>query len=447
MAETVTDQQIQTVIDGYNTWAKSKGYAGQATAWDNKTAITAWILTGKIPDAGLLGHYLTFKASGVDWNPPTTEEGQGAIEEAIKDYSGGDVNSPPSGTGALGLLWWQISQFFEVMFGKVASAIGGYWRDEVIPSVRNMVGLDPEKTEKGFGASLDAFVKQGLLDAEGAEWIKEVYGQSKIMGAGASVAFSIALVTKMLTSSVQVMTGDFFKVAMAKFSPNVPSVDQLLKPMLMDYGNDQQITALMRQNGFSEEDVKLLKMNAYALFDSEHIKELYLRKIIDQNRAIHYLTQIGYKDFRIEEMMQTWEIIPGPQDLLFMVGKESFEPDQIKLFGLDEEFPEAQVEWLEKQGLSRFWAEKYWYAHWTQVPLEMGFEMLHRGIIDRTELNGLFRAQEIPAYWRERLVKMAYHPYTRIDVRRMYAAGVLTEEEVMRSYLDLPLAHLRHTYA
>jgi hypothetical protein len=120
-----------------------------------------------------------------------------------------------------------------------------------------------------------------------------------------------------------------------------------------------------------------------------------------------------------------------------MVAKEAFEPDAIAAMGLGDEFPEDQVQWLEKQGLSRFWAEKYWYAHWEQPSIQMGFEMLHRGVIDWNDLNQLFKTIEIPPFWREKLTEIAYTPLTRVDIRRMHNAGVLDEQAVYDAYKSL----------
>ncbi|GAH88789.1 unnamed protein product, partial [marine sediment metagenome] len=120
-------------------------------------------------------------------------------------------------------------------------------------------------------------------------------------------------------------------------------------------------------------------------------------------------------------------------------------PDMIKRMGYADEFPEAQVHWLEMQGISRDWAEKYWFAHWEPPSIQAGYEMLHRedvdrpgqSIIDESELDMLYRTVEIPPYWREKLTKIAYLPYTRVDVRRMHDMGVLTDKELIQSYKDL----------
>jgi hypothetical protein len=63
--------------------------------------------------------------------------------------------------------------------------------------------------------------------------------------------------------------------------------------------------------------------------------------------------------------------------------------------------------------------------------------MLHRGIIDRSQLDMLFKVVEIPKFWRDKLMAITFNPYTRVDARRMHELGVLTSEELVQSYQDL----------
>ncbi|GAG78096.1 unnamed protein product, partial [marine sediment metagenome] len=66
---------------------------------------------------------------------------------------------------------------------------------------------------------------------------------------------------------------------------------------------------------------------------------------------------------------------------------------------------------------------------------QQGFDMLHRGVISDDELNMLLRALDVMPFWRDKLTQIAFRPLTRVDVRRMYKQGVLTETEVYESYL------------
>lgn len=128
--------------------------------------------------------------------------------------------------------------------------------------------------------------------------------------------------------------------------------------------------------------------------------------------------------------------IPPVADMIMMAVREAFTPDVAAKFGQYEDFPKDFEKYAGMRGLSSEWAERYWAAHWNLPSPTQGFEMLHRGVIDRSELNMLLRAQDVMPFWRDKLIEIAYRPLTRVDVRRMYKLGVLDEGEVYEAYLD-----------
>lgn len=129
--------------------------------------------------------------------------------------------------------------------------------------------------------------------------------------------------------------------------------------------------------------------------------------------------------------------IPPIADIITMAVREAFTPEIAARFGQYEGLPAEFVTYVGKKGLSKEWAERYWAAHWSLPSPQQGFEMLHRGIISRDDLTMLLRALDIMPFWRDRLIEMAYTPFNRIDVRRMYSLGVLSEREVSLAYKDL----------
>lgn len=128
--------------------------------------------------------------------------------------------------------------------------------------------------------------------------------------------------------------------------------------------------------------------------------------------------------------------IPPVADIITMAVREAFSPEIAAKFGQYQDFPADLETYAGQKGLTKEWAERYWAAHWALPSPQQGFEMLHRGVIDRTELDMLLRAQDVMPFWRDRLTAIAYRPLTRVDVRRMYKQGVLDEREVFESYLD-----------
>ena len=128
--------------------------------------------------------------------------------------------------------------------------------------------------------------------------------------------------------------------------------------------------------------------------------------------------------------------IPPIADIITMAVREAFTPSIAEKFGQYEDFPPEFESWALKKGLSKDWSKRYWAAHWSLPSPQQGFQMLHRGIITPDELSMLLRALDVMPFWRDKLIKVAYRPLTRVDVRRMYKEGVLDEDGVYTAYLD-----------
>ena len=128
--------------------------------------------------------------------------------------------------------------------------------------------------------------------------------------------------------------------------------------------------------------------------------------------------------------------IPPVADIITMAVREAFTPAIAAKFGQYEDFPEPLEFWAGKKGLSADWAKRYWAVHWSLTSQLQGFEMLHRGIINESELDMLLRALDVMPFWREKLTGIAYRRLTRVDIRRMYKSGILTIDEVYESYLQ-----------
>lgn len=217
----------------------------------------------------------------------------------------------------------------------------------------------------------------------------------------------------------------------------LPDVDTLIRAAFIAPEKISEIRQKLREHGLDDDNIDLSFLSNYALTPLDYISTLYLRQLISEETMYERMRELGFTDTRIAEMVQAWEVLPGPQDLLTMVAHEVFEPDSVSKLGLADEFPEDQVRYLEKQGISRYWAMNYWISHWAEPSISQGYEMYHRRIIDDDTLDLLFRTVEIPPFWREKLKQAAFNPLTRVDVRRMHDLGVLNDEELVAAYMDV----------
>jgi len=228
-----------------------------------------------------------------------------------------------------------------------------------------------------------------------------------------------------------------------ELSPNLPDPATLIHTAFIAPEKTAEIRNILRRLGYSEKHIDLMFIANYQLYDVLTVRDLYLRKEIDEFKAHERLEEMGFTKERIMEMKKLWDIIPPVQDILMMVAKEAFEPDEIEKYGLGSEFPEEQSEWLTKMGLSRYWQEKYWAAHWDYPSFGQVITCLQRGALKpdgkpftADDVYDYYRVIEIPPFWRHMMTQIQYIPYTRVDTRRMHAMGVLTDDELVRAYTD-----------
>lgn len=199
----------------------------------------------------------------------------------------------------------------------------------------------------------------------------------------------------------------------------------------------EQVETDLRMRGYNEARVDVLIETGYQVPDLAALYSMNLRGLPAGENLTDRLQDLGYSPSDAEGLEALKFYIPPPQDLITMAVREVFNPTIVEKFGQDEDFPEDFATYAAEQGISRFWAEKYWQAHWVLPSVQMGYEMLHRGVIDQETLKQLLAAQDVMPGWRQGLIDISYSPYTRVDIRRMHDVGVLDDAEVLRAYKDI----------
>lgn len=142
----------------------------------------------------------------------------------------------------------------------------------------------------------------------------------------------------------------------------------------------------------------------------------------------------GFREDRAEQFFNLSEWMPGVDDLISWSVREAFRDDFAKKWGSDEDYPAKLDEFSGKIGVKPEFLKYAWRSHWELPSVMMGYEMLHREIIDEDELQGLMRALDIMPGWRERLTKLSYNMVTRVDLRRMFRVGLINKEDVEKRY-------------
>jgi len=211
-------------------------------------------------------------------------------------------------------------------------------------------------------------------------------------------------------------------------------IGSLLEGVRRGKYSPDQLKQEMAKRGYPEADQTVTLGLAENLLDVGSIINAYYRNLITQEDARGRIGKLGYAPSNVDVILQNSALIPGVGDLVQMAVREAWRDDIADAYKYDEGRPGDFDEWVGKQGMDPVWAKRYWRAHWQLPSVSLAFDMYHRGIIGEGELRGLLQTADYPAGWREKMIDAAYHPITRVDVRRFYRLGLLSYEELVNRY-------------
>ena len=139
--------------------------------------------------------------------------------------------------------------------------------------------------------------------------------------------------------------------------------------------------------------------------------------------------QYGYN----EKFLTT---IPPIQDVIRFTVREVYDPER-RLELLSVPTPSEAYKVARKHGFADSVMDDYWAAHWILPSVGELNEMLHRDQIKVEEWRRYMKLHDYEPRMIPNYEKIIYSPYTRVDIRRMYNAGVVDEEGVTRAYKDI----------
>lgn len=207
---------------------------------------------------------------------------------------------------------------------------------------------------------------------------------------------------------------------------------ELYRRGIIDDGDLHQLT---HSGGWPDWQTGFMKQLSEVLISEGDLLNGYWRGEVSDVTVNEQLTQRGYSLEYISLWKKLSERIPSPGDLVSIAVREGFDDAVASKFGYDEAFPGEAAEAAAKGGMPVEWFRRLWRAHWRLPSITQGFDMFHRGIMDKGELELLMRAADIPSFWRAKLIQLSYNVVTRVDIRRMYNLGVISETELYDRYL------------
>ena len=199
--------------------------------------------------------------------------------------------------------------------------------------------------------------------------------------------------------------------------------------------SDDDLHQFTTSGGWPDWQTEQMKKLSEVLISEGDLLNGYWRGELSDATVDVQLKQRGYSGQYITLWKSLSERIPSPASLVSIAVREGFDDAVANKFGYDEAFPGQAAEAAEKGGMPTKWFKRLWRAHWRLPSITQGFDMYHRGIMTKGELELLMRAADIPSFWRSKLIQLSYNVITRVDIRRMYDLGVVSEAELLERYV------------
>jgi len=222
---------------------------------------------------------------------------------------------------------------------------------------------------------------------------------------------------------------------------------------------DEKFKTDLLSQGYAEEKHSVIydyykpKLSPTALLEAEkRIENLD----IDVNEE---LKAHGFNDSEISVLRELSYAYPSPTDFIRFAVREVFTDDKETQEALSAEFPEDIVPYAEKAGMRKDVLMWYWMSHWELPSPTQVYEMLHRLNPKVLEVRGdayksmdldveqlktdletvkfYLKQADYDKRWRERLVAISYSPLTRVDLRRIYALGLIDDAELKARIMEL----------
>lgn len=236
------------------------------------------------------------------------------------------------------------------------------------------------------------------------------------------------------------------QASLAEVRPTLVTIAEAMEASRRGILSSDEWDNIIARTGYSERASDVFRQLRQQLLNVGELVQLRLRSQLDAMQYLERMHQLGYDETTAIELYSLADYIPQPQDVVRFAVREVYSPAIAERFGQFEDFPEDAIPDAARAGVSRETLRKYWAAHWDLPSISLVFDMYHRRAetgVQLADVELLLRAQDMMPFWRDKIIAVATHPYTRVDIRRMHKLGVLTDEQLQGEYVALGYSDAR----
>lgn len=189
--------------------------------------------------------------------------------------------------------------------------------------------------------------------------------------------------------------------------------------------------------GVPDADFRVMLDTAGQTLAPGQLLDLLNRREIEVPDVERFLRESNLKDKFIPLLLKLRFNLLGASDYIRFAVKDVYTKDAKLAADLQQDFPAQVADKLSRLGYAPEDALGAWMAHWELPSPTQVYEMYHRNLIGEAEVIDYLKQADYSPKWRDNLLKISFNPLTRVDVRRAYKLGVVTLEQVQKTYRDL----------
>jgi len=214
--------------------------------------------------------------------------------------------------------------------------------------------------------------------------------------------------------------------------------------------DDKQWECLIRANNLLPKWQEKVVASLYTRPNVRDAISLWLRGKLTADGLDQILKELGVHHFADRErFVELAKFVPPYTDIVRMMTRDSADDTVATLYGYDEELPDKYKgklkEWAKAQGIEDELMKFIWRAHWHLPSAGQAYAMMHRLRPEKNDpdtttkpedVEKLLGINDIPKFWRKRLMAISYNVLRLVDLRNMYLRSVIGDDAIVSQLQD-----------
>lgn len=191
---------------------------------------------------------------------------------------------------------------------------------------------------------------------------------------------------------------------------------------------------LWHKLGYSDEMIYYMRQIADRFPDIATLTHMVWRGKLSETSFRQLVNKSGFIDGSDDYYAEMLHTIPTPQDLTRIADKRIWGLNLPEKYGQYSELPQQYIDYMQMWGYDEQFMKWLWAAHWSLPSPNQIFEMFQRHQITNEDMQSYLALTDWLPFFRDKLLAISYNPLTRVDIRRMYGLGVLSEADLPGRY-------------